>query len=175
MSEQDVLLEMTDKRHGVPIAARRIDNKYFVAIYEGGLSEFDFRVAYKEKHSRIRQPKHIHWTVDLLMKKVKNNKLTCSFIESMQEQWAEIKGVSSISERKQLMDNIDYDKIKMFQKLSFPDTYDIQFIYTVMTLLMFQEKTNNPNAFMFKSILDALLTDRDLYSIISTATFIGNK
>lgn len=48
--------------------------------------------------------------------------------------------------------------------------YEVEFIIYLMELLMIQEKTNNPNAYMFGNILNSLLDDKDLFSIISSAT-----
>jgi hypothetical protein len=42
-----------------------------------------------------------------------------------------------------------------------------------MELLMLQEKSNNPDAYMFKDVLEGLLNSRDLYKIISTVTHTG--
>lgn len=40
---------------------------------------------------------------------------------------------------------------------------------------MLQEKTNNPNAFMFIGVVDKLLNSNDLYSILSKAGFGGRR
>jgi len=37
-------------------------------------------------------------------------------------------------------------------------------------MLMLQEKTNRPDAYMFKNLLDALLEGEDIFRIVSTAS-----
>lgn len=167
---------MTTKRQGIPINLIEIDDRYIIGIYQGQLSEFDFRVAYRENKNnswtKVRQPKHIHWGVDLLMKQMSNPELTNKFIQYMLDLWDTSKGIKSNNERRYLVDTINFDDIKQFMELNF-GAYSIKFIYTVMKLLMIQEKTNNPKAFMFQSILKDLLDGKDLYGIIGTATFAG--
>ena len=44
----------------------------------------------------------------------------------------------------------------------------------LILLLMVQEKTNRPDAFMFKKILDELLKEEmDIFTIVGTSTFRG--
>jgi hypothetical protein len=38
---------------------------------------------------------------------------------------------------------------------------------------MLQEKTNNPQAYMFKNVVNELLSYIDLYKILSTASYKG--
>lgn len=52
--------------------------------------------------------------------------------------------------------------------------YPIDFVLVLIILLMIQEKTNRPDAFMFKKILDELLKEEmDIFTIVGTSTFRG--
>ena len=52
--------------------------------------------------------------------------------------------------------------------------YPIDFVLVLILLLMVQEKTNRPDAFMFKKILDELLKEEmDIFTIVGTSTFRG--
>ena len=44
------------------------ENGYKLYVFPGELSENDIRIMYSEEGKRLRTPKHIHWTVDLLLK-----------------------------------------------------------------------------------------------------------
>ena len=42
---------------------------YIIYVFQGILSQFDIVIKYKKDGTRIRTPKHIHWVVDILMKR----------------------------------------------------------------------------------------------------------
>ena len=55
-----------------PLAEFPVNGTFYVAIYQGSLSQYDVLIKYRQlengKWSRIRTPKHIHWAVDILIK-----------------------------------------------------------------------------------------------------------
>jgi hypothetical protein len=64
-----------------PLSVLQVNNDYIVAIYKGQKSDADILIKYRQKlktgkWSRIRTPKHIHWTVDILIKMFQNKELT---------------------------------------------------------------------------------------------------
>lgn len=65
--------------------------------------------------------------------------------------------------------------ITQYQQLDNYGFFDIEFLTHLMELLMLQEKTNNPNAYMFRNVVDDILYSNDLYSILSTAGFGGRR
>ena len=68
----------------------------------------------------------------------------------------------------------DNSILKRFQPLSKKGFFRRNFLLHLMELLMLQEKTNNPQAYMFKKEhSDGLLDSSDLYKIISTVTQTG--
>lgn len=100
----DRLQECMKYRGKKPLNVFMINDKYILAIYEGELSEYDIIIRYRQKEkdgkwSRIRTPKHIHWTVDVLIKKQKDSELTKSFINYLLKRWEEIEPIREESER----------------------------------------------------------------------------
>ena len=54
--------------------------------------------------------------------------------------------------------------------------YEVEFLFIVLILMMYEEKTNSHKAHMFNDVLEALLKDElDIFSIISSATFHGGN
>ena len=132
------------------------ENGYKLYVFPGELSENDIRIMYSEEGKRLRTPKHIHWTVDLLLKMQQENSLTKDFIKTLKDEWNKSKPLSTNNEQTLV-------------------TF-IEFLTVLMTLLMTQEKTNNKDAYMFGRILDALLEDDlDIFSIMMTAGFGGHR
>ena len=65
--------------------------------------------------------------------------------------------------------------LQQYESLNKYGEYPVQFIATVLELLMIQEKTGNVKAHMFKGVLDAIHEDKDIFSIVSAATFGGRR
>ena len=155
------------------------ENGYKIYVFPGELSKNDIRIMYSEEGKRIRTPKHIHWTVDLLLKMQKENSLTKDFIKKLKDEWNKSKPLSVNNEQTLITlvdDCIVLTDISKYEKLNYYGEYDIEFLTVLMTLLMTQEKTNNKDAYMFGRILDALLEDDlDIFSIMMTAGFGGHR
>lgn len=49
----------------------------------------------------------------------------------------------------------------------------MEFIGHVLELIMIQEKTGLAEAFMFRDLLDAILDERDIFTIVSKAGYNG--
>ena len=49
------------------------------------------------------------------------------------------------------------------------------FLILLAKLLMLQEKTNRPDAYMFKRVLDGLKRGEDLFKVLSTATLAAGR
>lgn len=168
---------MTDKRHGTPLDARRIGNKYIIAIYQGSRGErpeLDFRIAYREytnndKRTQIRQFRHMHLAVDLLIKKQNDKKLITKFIQHMLSLYDKIPPLKTKEEQTALLNNIHFDEFNKFANIP-----TIEFSYYIIYLLIVAEKTSCATAHVFKKLLEKLTTD-DFYGIVSTATNNGKK
>ena len=58
-----------------------------------------------------------------------------------------------------------------YDELAEKGEYSIKFLLLLAKLLMHQEKTNYPGAYMFRRLLEQLKTSPDIFSVVSTATF----
>lgn len=157
----------------------QIDDQTIVAIFQGARGdrpELDIIIKYTDKSSkgRVRTPKHIHWAIDLLIKKEHNEDLTKKFIIYLLDVWNNVQPFKTkkdqqnctliYSQPNQLRDYLDLNNY---------GEYSIQFISTILELIMIQEKTGSMKAHMFKDTLEAILNDKDIFSIVSRATYIG--
>lgn len=176
------LPRMNYKRKGIehyPIKTFEVNDNTIIAMYKGSLSELDILIKYRErlkngKWSAIRTPKHIHWTVDILLKMQTYKDLTVEFLNFFIEIWNNTKPLKSEEERQSLdlerLLNFSEKEIETFKDLSMKGEYSVRFLILLAKLLMLQEKTNREDAYMFKKVLDGLKDGRDLFSILSTAT-----
>ena len=152
-----------------------IDN-YKISVYQGSKGvhpDRDIRIVYYEdgKSLQGRTPRHIHWAVDLLMKKHFDEKLTNGFIDAVRSKWdecTELKDndfitLKTITER--------YEKeinISKYKTLNDYGDYSVEFLLIVLILMMYEEKTNFPDAYLFNNILELLSKeDADIFTIIS--------
>ncbi len=167
-------IELMKSKHFKILDAVQVNENYILAIYEGKLSDYDILIKYKEKRnskwSRLRTPKHIHWTVDMLIKQYSNPECTQNLIDFLLLKWDKIKGIQDTHIQKNILKNVI--KIKIPKKLSQLNygIYDIEFLFRLAFLLMIQEKTNRSDAYMFKKLLESLREKKDLFKIISIAT-----
>jgi hypothetical protein len=167
----------------VPLSIFKINGKYIIAAYQGNISDFDILIKYRqkesidgtEKWSRIRTPKHIHWTVDLLIKMNYDKAKTKKFIDSLISIWKSIKNDKSDKERienlnEKVLLRIIEKESKDYVKLNKFGEYSIKFLILLARLLIKQEKNNRNDAYMFKKLLDNLKNYKSIYQIVSTAT-----
>lgn len=172
MSKQAINLMTTNTLN--PIDAEFIGTNYILGVYKGSLSTYDILIKYKElsdnKWSRIRTPKHIHWAVDMLIKAYTDEKTTIKLLDYLLEQWNSINPINNFQKQKDVLNDVMQLNIpKEFSNLNY-GIYSIEFLFRLAFLLMIQEKTNNPNAFMFKDLLCSLRNGDDLFKVISIAT-----
>lgn len=154
-------------------------DEYVIYVFQGELSQFDILVKYTKKATRIRTPKHVHWAVDILMKMQGDEKLTKAYLSAIQKCWDKCVPLK----------NNDYETLKAlikagekeieiekYSKLNQFGEYNVEFLYVLMELLAVQEKTNNPNAYMFGRVIHEIMKeDRDIFKIVSTAVYGGRR
>ncbi len=162
-----------------PIKIFQVNDSTIIAIYKGSLSPLDILIKYKQKlktgkWSLLRTPKHIHWTVDILMKMQTYKALTEDFLEFFINIWNNTTPLQNEKQRQSLnleaMLNISKAEMEKFQELSKKGEYSVRFLILLAKLLMLQEKTNRPDAYMFKRVLDGLRESKDLFRILATAS-----
>jgi len=181
------LPKMICRREGIqhnPIKEFQVNDNIIIAVYKGSISPFDILIKYRQKlkngrWSRIRTPKHIHWTVDILMKMQAFKGLTQEFLDFFIDIWNTTTPLKSERERqsldlKKLLD-ISKEEVERFQKLSKKGEYSVKFLILLAKLLMLQEKTNRQDAYMFKNVLDGLKKGEDLFHVISKATLRASR
>lgn len=162
------------------LATIPVNGTYILGIYKGSLSEYDILIKYRQlenaKWSRLRTPKHIHWAVDVLIKHYSEPKQTDKLLEHLLEIWANSTPLKSEEERSQflngeaLMKEVNIEA-QAYPKLANKGEYSVKFLILIAKLLMVQEKTNREDAYMFKKLLECLKEHRNIFEIVSTASF----
>ena len=163
----------------MPIDLIVVDDRFIIAIYQGNKSDYDIIVKYRQRFdtsqdqwSALRTPSHIHWLIDVLVKRTSYiNQLQC-FINKLIEIWnGEITPFDSLDDRSFKIStvqglysaSINEDECCDILQYGF---YSLHFLFCVAVLLMYQEKTNYPDGILFQGILGKLATDtNDLFSI----------
>lgn len=144
--------------------------------YKGKNPDLDIVVKYKDKFTKtvVRTPKHIHWVIDLLIKKEHNKPLTLEFINYFLTMYDQIQPFRTKAEQQKCeLKFTRHEKLKRFDELNKYGEHSIEFIGHVIELLSIEEKTGFEGAFMFKRVLQALKDEKDIFSIVSTATHNG--
>ena len=163
-----------------PLCVIPINGTYILGIYKGTLSDFDILLRYRqkegEKWSRIRTPKHIHWAVDMLIKHYSEPHETDLLLDSLLKQWEQTVPLESkeaqeyLLSSERLLDDVNDEAMK-YNNLAGKGEYSVKFLILIAKLLMVQEKTNRHDAYMFKNLLEKLKEHRNIFEIVSTATF----
>lgn len=168
----------------VPIAVFEVNGNFILGIYKGTFSKFDILIRYRQKinhsWSRIRTPKHIHWAVDILIKLHEDRKKTQQFLNFLLNIWQKTEPIPNEHSRKSSLklDALLRDSkraVEKYKELGKKGEYSIKFLILLAKLLMIQEKTNRKDAYMFRKLLEALETGRDIFSIVSIASHTSRK
>ena len=73
-----------------------------IGVFEGSRGanpEHDIIIKYQEEGKRLRTPKHIHWVIDLLIKKEHNRELTLEFMKYLREMYDKVEAFKSKEDR----------------------------------------------------------------------------
>lgn len=169
-------------RRTTAVAEIQCSNNYSIHVFQGTLSPNDILLKYSSpKSNRLRTPKHIHWAVDLLLKKQANPAQTNTFLLNIGQFWT----TCSVLPGNSLQDLINVINaatnglsLASFASLDAYGEYPTEFLYVLMCLLAVQEKTNatygGTVAHMFGDVLNELSKNNlDIFKIMSTAGFGG--
>ncbi len=165
----------------------KLGDEFVVAVFQGKISMNDMIVKFRQydkmeaKWSRFRQPKHIHWTVDVLIKQEHNKDTVNHFLVNLLNDWENrniIPHLMSAEERNNFLkpENLlryVYIEAEQYSDNKLKGEYPIPFLIIISRILMVQERTNREDAYMFKGLLESLREHKDLYTVISKATFNG--
>lgn len=147
-----------------------------IYVFPGTLSPNDIVLKYRSNNSRRRTPKHIHFTIDLLIKKEHNSNLVNSLINTLLLRWNSIQGLSS-RDYNSIFNNLiisrDAQILQQFNDLNNYGDYSVEFLLNFGELLMLQEKTNRADAYMFRNVMTKIQNNGDIYSIVSSSTHNG--
>ena len=174
-------LSMSFNKGGVkhePLKVFELSN-IIVAVYKGRLSQYDILVKYRQnigkKWTAMRTPKHIHWAVDLMIKRDRAPLETKKFLEYLVDYWDnKVEPIKNEVQLNKLLSDEFLEETKKeakkFEGIKNIGEYDINFLLLLAKLLMHQEKTNYSSAYMFKNLLKELKDNPQIYKIISIAT-----
>lgn len=154
-----------------------LSNRTVIGVFQGSLGQnpdLDILIKYQEANKRVRTPKHIHWAIDFLIKKEHNKELTLEFVKYLREMWDKVEPFKTKEEQQKCELKLTTpEKLKKFEELNQYGEYPVEFIGHIIELMMIEEKTGLSTAFMFKDVLDAIIQEKDIFSIVSKATHRG--
>ena len=150
-----------------------------IGVFEGErgyIKEHDIIIKYKETGKQLRTPKHIHWVIDLLIKKEHNRELTLRFMKYLREMYDRVNAFSSKEDRANcILSQTTKEKLKPFEELNNYGEYKIEFIGHLIELMIKMEKNMPPEkpARVFKELMDAMIAEKEIFVVVSRATQIG--
>ncbi len=158
----------------------KLKNGVTIGIFQGSKGqrpELDMVIKYLDpsKSSKVRTPKHIHWVIDLLIKKEHSKALTMDFISYLRSMWDTLEPLKTKNEQLNVDQKLTPNKdLARFEDLNIYGEYSVEFIAYITELFVIEEKTGMEDAHVFKELFDALLAEKDIFYVVSKATQIGH-
>ncbi len=157
-----------------------VDTHLQLGVYQGAISAFDILIKYRlfieGEWTETRNLKPIHWAVGILIKQNEAPETMDRLLSFLLDYWNNYASsmkteeeINRVLDTKTFLDEIDVEAIN-YPELAEKGEYSVKFLIVLAKLLMLQEKTNNENAYMFKTLLEQLKEHKDIYKIVSTAT-----
>ena len=147
-----------------------------IGIFEGSRGanpDHDILIKYKDKFTKTsvpRTPKHIHWVVDLLIKKEHDRDLTLNFMRHLRGVYDRVEAFKSKEERANFMlKEVTSDNLKSFEELNKYGEYKVEFIMSLIELMIKMEK-NHPNPHVFRELIEAMINNKEIFVTVSRAT-----
>ncbi|MFH1065324.1 MAG: hypothetical protein V1734_02350 [Nanoarchaeota archaeon] len=109
----------------------------------------------------------IHMAVDLILKREHNMGLTKDFIKFL---LATLSLRINKQQMKSYMDFASSKKLKQFNPLNKYGDYSVEFITAFIKFVTAQKTANDCRISRFKAVLEAIQKDKDIFSIVTTAT-----
>ena len=157
----------------------QLNNQIKIGIFQGAKGQrpdLDIVVKYIDpsKSRKVRTPKHIHWVIDLLIKKQHNKELTIEFISYLRGMWDKLEPLRDKNDQQSIINKLsEKEDLRKFVELNNYGEYGVDFIAYIIELFVIEEKTGFVGAFMFKDLFDALLGEKDIFYVVSKATHNG--
>jgi len=139
-----------------------------IYVCKGKKSPLDFIVKYRSPGKRIRTPKHIHLIIDLYSKITGREILAMQFVDHIISLIQRITPATTFPPQ---LEFFSLEQVNVFKSLSDFGEYSVEFFLVVIELIMRQEKTNYPNGTLNLNVFEAIRQRKNIYSVVSTATF----
>ena len=155
-----------------------------IAVFQGNRGahpDRDIIVRYRQRGvRRMRTPLHLHWAVDLLLKKQGREALTKEFVALLIALYDDLQPFASLEDRADRLANqigvaVNAAALEKFRPLNRFGECSVEFTGHIIELMGLCEKTGDPNAFMFHRVLSAIREDWDIFSVISIAGHRGRR
>ncbi len=147
-----------------------------IGVFQGAKGknpDLDIIIKYQQRGKLVRTPRHLHWAIDLLIKKEHNEALTKEFVKYLIDMWDKVEPFHTKEDQQRCeLKFTNAENLTQFGELNQYGEYSTEFIGHVVELLMIEEK-NADRAFMFKGVLDSIYFDKDIFSIVSSAGYRG--
>jgi len=150
-----------------------------IGVFEGSRGanpDHDILIKYQEENKRLRTPKHIHWVIDLLIKKEHNRELTLKFMRYLRDMYDKVGAFTSKEDRAKCeLKETTHEKLKEFEELNKYGEYKVEFIGHLIELMIKMEKNTPPEkpARVFRELMEAMINEKEIFVIVSKATQIG--
>ena len=156
------------------------DGDTIIAVFQGNRGQsppLDIIVKYRQRGKQLRTPQHVHWAIDLLIKKQHVENLTTEFVEFLIDLYDRLEPFESQEDRAQRLAHrvgVETNQaLEQFRQLDEFGEYSVRFTGYILELMSIAEKTGNPAAFMFRKVLSTIREGQDIFRIVSTANFRG--
>ena len=154
-----------------------LSNGVIIGVFQGSRGAnptLDILVKYHEPGKAVRTPQHIHWAIDLLIKKSRDKVLTVRFVEFLLSMWSQVQPFTTQAEQQACaLRHASSPALQTFVPLNAYGEYSVEFIAHILELIMIQEKTGCATAHMFQGVLQAIRDDKDIFQIVSAASYRG--
>ena len=139
-----------------------------IFVERGRKSQYDFRVRYQEPSQRRRTPKHIHWIIDLYIKRENDSELTNQLVDHLIEMTGQLRPVTGYPPALQIYRP---EHLSQFNPLNRRGEYSVEFLLVTVELIMIQEKTNYPKGTMNLELLKSFRRGDSIFQVVGRATF----
>jgi len=144
-----------------------------IGVFQGkrGMNkDLDIIIKYQEAGKRVRTPKHIHWVIDLLVKKEHKKSLTLEFVKYLRDRYDHVEPFKDKADQQKCeLKETTKNKLKNFEPLNNYGEYSVEFIGHLIELMIKMEK-NHEHPFVFKELLDAIIQEKEIFVVVSKAT-----
>ena len=168
-----------DGKEYISIKEIKLNDGTIIGVFEGNRGanpDHDILIKYQESGKRLRTPKHIHWVIDLLIKKEHNKKLTLEFMKYLRDMYNKVESFKNKEDRQNCeFKETTKEKLKPFDELNKYGEYKVDFIGHLIELMIKMEKNTPPEkpARVFRELMDAMIQEKEIFVIVSKATQIG--